>query len=111
MNHNLKQLYPTENPEKFSDGFHTFEELYQHREVLFSVVCGLFPEKSWKSRQHADGSMFDGFFIVGINTPDGQYSYHYKLEFWDDFAVPELEKAPEWDGHQPSDITRLKSLL
>ena len=94
-----------------SDGWHTFEELYYHRMILFSIILNQNKEISWKSRQHHDGTMFDeDSFICGIETPEGQYTYHYNLEFWDYFKVKELEFAPEYDGHKPSDITRLLSL-
>ena len=94
-----------------SDGHHTFNELYHHRMLLFSIVCNQNPENAWKSKLHHDGDMFDGYFIVGINTIEGQYTYHYPLESWDNFKVNELEFAPEWDGHQPADIPRLLNLL
>lgn len=94
-----------------SDGYHTFDELYYHRMILFSVICNEFHMKAWKSWLHHDGTMYDDYFIVGINTPEGQYSYHYHREHWDKFHVAELHKAPEWDGHEPKDITRLLSLL
>ena len=85
---------------RFSDGYHTFNELYHHRAVLFSVICKEFVHLAWKSRQHHDGSMFKGMFIVGINTPDGQATYHYDIEpYWDMFDVPEYDYAQEWDGH------------
>lgn len=90
-----------------SDGYHTFDELYHHRMVLFSVICNTHKEKAWKSWLHDDGTMYDDYFIVGINTPDGQYTYHYHKDHWDMFHVEELEKAPAYDGHKPSDITRL----
>lgn len=93
-----------------SDGYHTFNELYYHRAVLFSLVCKANKEHAWKSRLHSDGTMWDGLFIVGITTPEGNYSYHYNDERWDMFDVKELEKAPEYDGHLPSDIGRLFSL-
>ena len=93
-----------------SDGYHTFDELYYHRMMLFSVVCNNNSEIAWKSWLHHDGTMFDGMFIVGVDTPDGQYTYHYNAEFWDCFKVKELEQAPEYDGHTPSDIDRLLSL-
>lgn len=99
------------NIEDISDGYHSYKELYQHRELLFSIICRLFPDKSWKSKYHADGSMDSGWFIVGITTDDGDFTYHYKLEDWDMFPVKELEKAPEYDGHTPKDIVRLLSLL
>lgn len=86
-----------------SDGYHTFNELYHHRAVLFGVICNTRPSISWKSRQHHDGTMYDGMFIVGINTPDGQATYHYDVEpYWKMFRVPELPHAPEWDGHTPA---------
>ncbi|HFU4500922.1 TPA: hypothetical protein ACGPA6_000990 [Streptococcus suis] len=93
------------------DGFHTFEELYYHRMVLFSVICNTYPDRAWKSKLHHDGSMYAGFFVVGMQTPEGQYSYHYKLDYWDWFGVKEVALAPQWDGHQASDVVRLLSLL
>lgn len=95
-----------------SDGYHTFGELYHHRAVLFSVVCNMNKDVAWKSKMHHDGTMFDGdMFIVGVETPAGQYTYHYHMEYWNSFDVSILDYAPEWDGHKPEDITRLKSLL
>lgn len=94
-----------------SDGHHTFNELYYHRMVLFSVVCNQNKEKSWKSWKHNDGTMFDGYFIVGITTNQGNYTYHYHKDYWDMFDVKELDLAPEWDGHKPEDITRLLALI
>ena len=43
-----------------SDGCHSFGELYHHRAVLFSVIVAMFPERAWKSRLHADGTMLEG---------------------------------------------------
>lgn len=86
-----------------SDGYHTFNELYHHRAVLFSVIVKTFSDKAWKSKQHNDGTMYDGMFIVGIDTPDGQATYHYDIDpYWDMFECRELECAPEWDGHTPA---------
>jgi len=99
-----------ESPGSLSDGSHSFDELYYHRMILFSVVCNVFRDRAWKSKKHHDGTMYDDFFIVGVTTDEGDYSYHYHLDHWDKFDVMELEFAPEWDGHQPSDVTRLLSL-
>lgn len=86
-----------------SDGYHTFNELYHHRAVLFSVIVKAFPERAWKSRQHHDGTMYSGMFIVGIDTPEGQASYHYDIDpYWDMFECRELERAPVWDGYTPA---------
>lgn len=96
-----------------SDGYHTFNELYNHRAVLFSVICKMFSDISWKSKKHSDGTMYDDMFIVGIETPSGQATYHYDIDpYWDMFEVKELEKAPEYDGHTPDDaLKRIMSLI
>lgn len=86
-----------------SDGYHTFNELYHHRAVLFSVIVRAFPDKAWKSKQHNDGTMYDGMFIVGIDTPEGQATYHYDIgPYWEMFKCQELARAPKWDGHTPA---------
>ena len=93
-----------------SDGYHKIKELYDHRCQLFAVICNTHKESAWKSKLHHDGTMYPDYFIVGASTPEGDYTYHYHINEWDLFDVKELEKAPEWDGHQPSDIGRLHSL-
>ncbi len=94
-----------------SDGFHTFDELYEHRTALFALLCRLFPSMAWRSREHhpEDLPMYAGFFVAGLNLPiKGTIrpaTYHCLLERWDDFeGVPELEHAPRWDGHTPADV-------
>ena len=95
-----------------SDGYHTFNELYHHRAVLFSVIVRDHRELAWKSMRHHDGTMYDGMFIVGIETPEGQATYHYDIDpYWDMFNCKELDKAPEWDGHTSSEaIERIATL-
>lgn len=96
-----------------SDGYHTFNELYHHRALLFSVIVRNYPEMCWKSKKHHAGDMYEGMFIVGINTQDGQASYHYYIDpYWDMFECKELEFAPEWDGHTPDQaIDRIGKLM
>lgn len=96
--------------DNISDGAHTFGDLYYQRMILFSVICNSRPDISWKSKLHDDGTMYDGYFIVGIKTPEGQYTYHYPLKYWSTFKVKELDKAPIWDGHTEKDVTRLNSI-
>lgn len=95
-----------------TDGYHTFDELYHHRAVLFSVIVAMFRGRSWKSLHHHDGTMYDGMFIVGIDTPAGPATYHYDVEpYWDMFPCEVLDRAPEWDGHTPDDaIERIGTL-
>lgn len=96
-----------------SDGYHTFDELYHHRAVLFSVIVSKFANRSWKSKLHADGTMYEGMFIVGIETPDGQATYHYDVEpYWNLFQCKEVDRALEWDGHTPDQaIERIGKLI
>jgi hypothetical protein len=94
-----------------SDGYHTFNELYYHRMILFSIICNQNKEIAWKSKLHDDGTMFENYFIVGINTKEGQYTYHYNLKYWDNFKCKVLESAPKYDGHKPNDIDRLLTLI
>lgn len=97
---------------EISDGYHTFNELYDHLAKLFSVIVAMFQDISWKSKLHNDGTMFDGMFIVGIETPEGQATYHYDIDpYWDMFKCKEVEMAPEWDGHTSDDaINRIYHL-
>ena len=98
---------------QISDGYHTFEELYDHRAKLFAVICIVYNKIAWKSLVHNDGTMYDGMFIVGIDTPEGQATYHYDVaKYWDLFEIPELKYSPVYDGHSPSEaICRILSLV
>jgi hypothetical protein len=97
--------------EKLSDGYHSYKELYHHRAILFCALCAAYPGKAWKSLLHESGKMYAGMFIVGIDTPEGQYTYHCDIDpYWAMFRCKELARAPEYDGHEPGDIERLLSL-
>jgi hypothetical protein len=106
-----KYEFDVERAGLISDGYHTFDELYYHRMMLFSIICNQNKGNAWKSKLHHDGTMYDNYFIVGITTCEGDYTYHYHMDDWDMFNVKELEYAPEYDGHKPEDITRLLTLI
>lgn len=107
----MKFEFEAESIDQVSDGYHSFEQLYYHRMVMFAVIVNnLGGENAWKSWKHHDGTMYDNYFIVGIETNQGDYSYHYHKDYWDMFDAIELENSPEWDGHKPEDITRLFDL-
>ena len=99
---------------QLTDDYHTMSELYFHRMILFVTVLRLAKEKGYKlykSKLHHDGSKIDGYFIVGIETPEGQYAYHYNMKYWEYFNfVNEWERAPKWDGSKANDLHRLLSL-
>lgn len=96
-----------------SDGYHTFNGLYEQRMILFAALVKAYKEKAWKSYRHEDGEYCfgGGWFIVGIDTPEGSYTYHYENKYWDMFDCADLPRAKHWDGHTEADAeTRLMSL-
>lgn len=97
---------------EMSDGYHTFNGLYYQRMVLFAALVKAHKDKAWKSWRHEDGELCfgGGWFIVGIDTPEGSYTYHYEDKDWDLFDCVELPAAKHWDGHTEEDVTRLLSL-
>ena len=97
---------------ELSDGFHTFNSLYHQRAVLFAALVKAYKDKAWKSLRHEDGEKCfgGGWFIVGIDTPEGSYTYHYEDSYWSMFDCEVLERGKHWDGHTEKDVTRLLSL-
>ena len=96
-----------------SDGFHTFNGLYEQRMILFAALVKAYKDKAWKSYRHEDGEYCfgGGWFIVGIDTPEGSYTYHYENKYWDMFDCADLPRGKHWDGHTEADAeTRLMSL-
>ena len=96
-----------------SDGFHTFNGLYEQRMILFAALVKAYKGKAWKSYRHEDGEYCfgGGWFIVGIDTPEGSYTYHYENNYWDMFHCMDLPRGKHWDGHTEADAeTRLMSL-
>ena len=96
-----------------SDGYHTFNGLYEQRMILFAALVKAYKDRAWKSYKHEDGEYCfgGGWFIVGIDTPEGSYTYHYENKFWDLFDCKDLPCSPHWDGHTEADAeVRLLSL-
>lgn len=96
-----------------SDGYHTFDELYDHRCTLFVALMRAYPALSWRSRLHADGTGWDGWWIGGMDLSSGTVTYHLPDSAWGllDGAngIRTLDMAPEWDGHTSEDVLlRLK---
>ena len=96
-----------------SNGFHTFDELYAHRDLLFlALMSATFwsrkQPRCWVSKCHENGSIFDRCFIAGIDLPSGTITYHLPLSMWEliDTGIARLPRAPAWDGHTPDDVLR-----
>jgi len=102
---------PAADVEKMSDGYHTFADLYEQRLILSAALAKNNPH-AWKSKRHEDGSVpfGGGWFIMGFDTDEGCYTYHYELKDWDLFQCEELDKGRPWDGHTSKDVRRLLSI-
>jgi hypothetical protein len=107
------------NTGSISDGYHTFDELYDHRITLFIALCAEVDARTstgyvWRSKLHSDGSAIDGWFVMGIGTAPGkQITYHLPLSRWDetDWLGTENERAPDFDGHSSADVlARLRGM-
>ena len=102
---------PAVDVEKMSDGYHTFADLYEQRLILSAALAKNNPH-AWKSKRHEDGSVpfGGGWFIMGFDTDEGCYTYHYELKDWGLFQCKELDKGKPWDGHTSKDVRRLLSI-
>lgn|SRR5574337_273739 len=97
-----------------SDGVHTFADLYEIRNLLFIALMRRYPERSFRSLRHSDGSARSGMFIAGLILPTGkQVTLHMKEESWSLLhGLPTPDKAPQWDGHGFRDsMNRLEDWL
>jgi hypothetical protein len=102
-----------------SDGYHTFDELYEFRKLynaaLFNEWAALGLYSVHKSVRHFEGEecFGGGWFIVTALLPGGQISNHYEMEDWDLFDIPDYPKALfEYDGHSSCDVCqRLADLI
>lgn len=108
-----------EDKGNISDGYHTFNELYEYRLLYNASMFNEFAKQNLydvhKSKLHSDGTIPFGdenWFIVQAELPTGQISNHYEMKDWDLFQVPIKEKANHYDGHTPQDVAkRLREFL
>ena len=92
------------------DEYHTMDDLYAHRFALTRALAVLMPDACVKCRVNGDGTVWEGFFVVYIQTPAGQVSYHYRLDLWDKLPCREVESWT-YDGHTPeTTLDRLMSI-
>lgn len=87
-----------------SDGHHTFGELYDHRCVLFAVLCLM------TYRQRPDlcrrGPVTDGWFVLYLETLHGQVSYHLPGRYLELVAPIPEDPLYVFDGHTKEDVFR-----
>lgn len=92
-----------------SDGYHTFDELYNHRCHLFVALMRSNPAISWRANNHDDGSNYPSWFVAGMHLPTGDISYHLPQWMWtmlDGKGIATTNKAPKWDGHTAEDVIK-----
>lgn len=119
----LKNLEAALNKGDASDGYHTHNELYEFRTLYHAHAVRDWTARGYrvvKSRRHHDGEpcFGGGWFIVTAYLPAGegrdavQVTNHYRDADWDLFDVMEVDRAPEWDGHDAATVaTRLRDAL
>lgn len=85
------------NTKNITDGYHTFDELYQHRDHLYMALATKYVNRSWKSKKHADGTMWPGYFVAGIydETSKKAISYHLDIKYRDSCPGAVESKAPK----------------
>ena len=100
---------------EISDGYHTFNELYDHRCTLFLALMASNPHLSWISTKHHDGSEWDGWFIAGMELPTGDTTYHLPTNMMNaalQTGARNLDLGKEWDGHTAADVvTRMREWI
>lgn len=92
-----------------SDGYHTFDELYEHRCTLFLALMQSNPATSWYSKRHHDESEWEGWFIAGMRLLTGDITYHLPISMWDMAAQTGalmLDNGVKWDGHTAADVVK-----
>lgn len=95
-----------------SDGYHTFDELYAVRCLLFVVLIQTGKYPAWKAKANDDGQKWEGWFVAGINPEPGQQiTFHLPIKYWDRLPVNEYDVNPYYDGHNSADVAmRLERL-
>lgn len=96
---------------EISDGYHTFNQLYDHRNLLFLNLVTANPALSFKTWLNDKKEKREGWFILGMNTEHGQITYHLPAQFWDMAVVKEVEYNFDYDGHASDDVCERLALF
>ena len=92
---------------KISDGYHTFGELYEHRNTLFIALCR---ELSSNPQYQIHKLVYrtpikDGYFLLIINQEKGeQISYHLPKKHWEETGFAFGLNDYKYDGHTSNDV-------
>lgn len=105
---------------QISDGDHTFEELYDHRCLLFLALMRAYPRMSWRSKKHDDGTGDPDWWVGGMDLPTGlrkgeemRITYHLPARLWpllDNSGVKTRKRAKFWDKEKDTSAATLERL-
>lgn len=87
-----------------SDGYHTFDELYEHRCLLYIawLTSAATPSDPYVVLDH-----YKGWDLLVCNLPgQGQISYHVPCKYRELYRYIKVanEGVHEWDGHTSQDV-------
>lgn len=88
---------------KVSDGYHTIEELYEHRCLLWINMCLQNNGDCYLKLNH-----YEGWFLLGMYSSAGnQISYHCPNKY-ESMVVGKIAEydGVEFDGHNSSDVLK-----
>ena len=109
----LKSTNKDFNAGNISDGHHSFDELYEHRNVLYITVCKLLAKHTditvWKTIPK------DGWFLLILRPYGTQISYHLPESKYEECPFPKIGEGTNykytWDSHTHKDaLERLKTI-
>lgn len=90
-----------------SDGYHTFDELYQHRVALFLYAL----RRGAFTNAYAVKDHFEGWDLIVAYTCGGsgldQISYHVpatERPRWEDVVLSVPKEDHQWDGHTSAEV-------
>lgn len=103
-----------------SDGYHTFDELYEHRFELWMALCReinanpkyQYGREIWRCRVNSDGTSYPGWFLLGMgNEPGKQLTYHLPDRLWDRCEFATTIDHCSFDGHASADVLKRLAAL
>lgn len=98
---------PSDMRWSLSDGYHTFNELYEHRIWLYRVLVNTWLFPCHKSKLHNDWTSRDWWFICMMYIDGKQISYHIPMWHYNWFLCEEREYADRRDGHKSKDVEKI----
>lgn len=89
-----------------SDGYHTFDELYDHRCLLWIALCtkSTYCEWGYWLENH-----FEGWDLIVVQHPKGQISYHVPVKYrylYENKLLKQTEANHVYDGHTSADVLK-----